>query len=114
MKVNFTAQKLRNEDAHKLPKDVAQRDEIQEANRMKEAPPLNVFCDLSFQRQQVGEQIAMREQHAFRSRGRAGGENDFDESVFINTFKRVRLSGVRGDRFAKFIQTEERNIQTFG
>ena len=110
MKVNFTAQKLRDEDAHKLSKDVAQRDEIQKANRMKESLPLNVLCDLSFERQQVGEQITMREQHAFRCRGRAGGENDFDECAFIDTFKRVWLGGVRSDRFAQFIQQQERKI----
>src|SRR6266536_3258480 len=113
MKVNFTAQKLRDKDAHELSEDVAQGHEIQEANRMNKSLPLDVFFDLNFERQKVGEQIAVREQHTLR-RGRGTGcEDDFDERVFINLLDQVWVGGVVCNRLAQFIKREKRNVSAF-
>ncbi len=46
--MDFAAQELRHEETQELPENVAQGDEIEEANRMKEPLPFNVLLYLRF------------------------------------------------------------------
>ena len=66
LKVNLAAEHLRHEKPHELPEDVAERQEVEEANRVDDALPARILHDLLFERREVGEQVAVRQAHAAR------------------------------------------------
>src|SRR5207248_804768 len=70
LKVNFAAKELRHEEPHELPEDVAERQEVEEADGVDEALPTQVLPRLLFERREVGEQVAVREADAARVGGR--------------------------------------------
>ena len=72
------AQNLREENSEKLAKYVAERKEVEKAQRVKEAFPTAVTIDFFFEGFEVGEQVAVGEDDAARFGGGAGGEDDFD------------------------------------
>ena len=65
------AHELRKKNPQKLPEDVAQRQQVQKANRVDEAFVLEILLNLRLQRCHVRENIAMRDDNALGIRGRA-------------------------------------------
>ena len=59
-------QQLRQEDTQELSEDMAERQQIEKAQRMKDALVLQILADLALQRLQVGEDVAVSDDHAAR------------------------------------------------
>jgi len=57
----------RNKRRHGLSEHVAERQQIQEANGKERAAPAPVLADLAFHRNDVGKDVAMRDDDAFGS-----------------------------------------------
>ena len=74
-------QQLRQEDAEDLAEDVAEWQKIQKAKRVKDALVAQVFADFVFERRQVGENVAVRNDDAARFGSCARGENDLHDVV---------------------------------
>ena len=72
------AENLGQENSEKLAEYVAERKEVEKAQRMKEAFPAAVTIDFFFEGFEVGEQVAVGEDDAARFGRGAGGEDDFD------------------------------------
>src|SRR5580692_4987954 len=71
------AHQLRKEDAKKLPEDVAERQQIQEADGMNPSFVLEIFLNLQFQWRNIGENVAVRDYDSLGLGGGAGSEDDF-------------------------------------
>ena len=72
---------MRQEDAEELAEDVAERQQVQEAQRMEDALVLEIFADLAFERLEVRQDVAVRDDDAaWLGRG-AGGEDNLDDVV---------------------------------
>src|SRR5579862_49938 len=97
------AQNLREENSEKLAEHVAERKEIEKAQRMKEAFPAAIAVDFFFEGFEVGEQVAVGEDDAAGLGRGAGGEDDFDRIGALN-----RRGGKCGDRLARW-----RGLQAF-
>ena len=89
-------QQRRDEQAQELAEDVAQRNQVQETDGMDEALVFQVGADFSFKRLEVGEEVAVGEDHALGVGGGAGGKNDL-QHVLAAQLRR----GVGGARVAR-------------
>ena len=69
----------RHERRHRLPEHVAERQQVQEPDRMERPLVLPVLRDLALDRDDVREDVAVRDRHALRIGRRAGGEDDLGE-----------------------------------
>jgi hypothetical protein len=67
VEVNLAAEELWHKHAHELTKDVTQRNQHKKAKRMNQRSPTAVFVYLALEREQIGEDISVRQHHAFRS-----------------------------------------------
>ena len=74
-------QHRRNERRHGLAEHVAERQQVQEANREERRRPFPVLQHLAFDRHDVGEHVAVRDDHAFRFGCRARREDDLRDVV---------------------------------
>ena len=88
------AKNLREENSEKLAEDVAQRQEIEKAQRMKDAFVAAVAREFFFDRSKIREKIAVREDDAARLRRGAGREDDFD---WVGAPDRGRRRNCRAD-----------------
>ena len=80
-KMNLRRQQRRNPQAHELPKDVAKRQRMQNAQRVNEALVAQVLADLLFQGIERGQHIAVGVHDAFRLAGGAGGKDDLQRRI---------------------------------
>ncbi len=78
---NFAGDHGRDEGRHGLSEQVAERQQIQEADGRERAHVFAVFFDALVDRLQVREDVAMRDGDAFRVAGGAGGEEDLGHVV---------------------------------
>src|ERR1700734_3674556 len=85
MKYHRAAHQLGQEDSQKLSEDVTERQQIQEADRMKPAFVLQIFLNFQFQRRNVGENIAVRDHNSLWLGGGAGSEDDFERVGRLDT-----------------------------
>src|SRR5437660_11021057 len=76
---------------------MAERNQIQKAYWMDQAFPFQMRLDFPFQRDEVGEQVAVGNPYAFGICGRARREDYFDIVVFPDIVDRVRSGGVSGE-----------------
>ena len=74
-------QQLRQEDAEEFAEYMAERQEVQEAQGMKDALVAQILADLALQRLQVGQDVAVRNDHAARLRRGARGEDNLDDVI---------------------------------
>ncbi len=77
MKRTRPGQHRRHECAHRLAEHVAERQQIEEANRQERLRPLPVLRDLFLDGNDVGEDVPMGDDDALWIRGRAGRKDDF-------------------------------------
>ncbi len=110
MKEDLAAKQLRDEDAHELPEDMAERHQVQKANGMKRALPLEIFLDLSLKRREVRQQISMRENHAFRVSRSARSKDDLGD-VVERRVDRKSVDCVARDLAAQLFNADSRKIQ---
>ena len=80
-KMHGRGQQLRQEDAEKLSEDVAERQQVQKAQRMEDALVAKVLADLALQRLEVGQDVAVRDDDAARLGRGARGEDDLHDVV---------------------------------
>ena len=84
--VEFGGEQRRHPEAHELAEDVAERQGVEEAQRMHPALILEIFCDLVFDGLQAGEDVAMGVDDAFGLGGGARGEDDLEWGLFVDGF----------------------------
>src|ERR1700761_2868506 len=70
-------QKRRNENAQHLPENMAQRQQIQEAQGMEETLVPQIFLDFVLDGFDIGQHVAVRDHYATRLGGRSGSEDYF-------------------------------------
>ena len=78
------AEHRRDECRHRLPEHVAERQQIQKAERIKRRAPLPILQDFFFDGDDVREDVAMRDDDALRLGRRARGEDDFGGRVPVD------------------------------
>src|SRR5579864_7428213 len=71
------AHQLRKEDAKKLAEDVAERQQVQEADGVYPSFVFEIFPNLQFERRNIGENVAVRNYDSLGLGGGAGSEDDF-------------------------------------
>ena len=74
-------QHRRHERRHRLAEHVAERQQVQEADRLERPRVLPVLRDLALDRDDVREDVAVRDDDALRLGGRAGREDDLGDVV---------------------------------
>ena len=84
MNTTTPGQHRRDEGGHGLAEHVAERQQVQEADGKKRPRVFAVFLDLAFHRNDVRENVAMRDDDALGLGGGAGGEDDFGDLVFVD------------------------------
>ena len=87
---------------------MAERKQVEKAQRMDRALPFQVRLNPLFQRSQIREQVAMRDAHTFRFGGRARGENYLDRIIFINVRHYVRRRRMMRNQRTGLFQGENR------
>ena len=80
-KVDLRCQQRRNPQPHELAKDVAERQRMQNAQRMNQALVAQVLGHLLFQGIERGQHIAVGMHDALRLPGSAGGEDDLQRRI---------------------------------
>ncbi len=98
--MHLCGQQRRNPQAHKLAENVAQRQGVQEAQRMKPAFVAQIFLDLALQNFDAGQNIAVRMNDAFRGRRGAGSKENLQRRVRIERriwleHRRTRQRGIK-------------------
>src|ERR1017187_6464733 len=78
-------QHLRQKDSQELSEHVTQGQQVQKPQRMKDAFILQVLANLPLQRFQVGENVAMSDDHASRLGGGSGSEYDLHDVIPCHT-----------------------------
>src|ERR1019366_10759046 len=73
---------------------------------MKNALVAKVFPDLALQRIEVGEYVAMRNDHTARLGGRARGEDDLHDVVARERWRNNWFAGVSGNLLAQGFQID--------
>ena len=106
-------QQLRQKDAEELSEDVAERQQVEKAQRMKDALVLQILADLALQRLQVGQDVAVRDDDAARLGRRAGGEDDLHDVVARERRRSDRRVGVRRELLAQRFQIQARHARDF-
>ena len=81
LKDGFAADERRDEEPHELTEDVAEGNEVEEAYRVDQSFPAQVFLHLAFDRGDVGEQIAMGQAYAARFVCGSRGVDDLDRII---------------------------------
>ncbi len=79
-----------NEGGHRLAEHVAERQEVQKANRRKWPAPLAVLHDFAFDRHDVREDVAVGDDDAFGLGRRAGREDDLRHVVAPTAERQAR------------------------
>ena len=69
-----TRQHRRDECRHRLSEHMAEREKVQKANRLERLGVFLVLLHLALDRHDVGENVPVLDDYAFRFRRRAGGE----------------------------------------
>src|SRR5580700_8653490 len=102
---NRRTQQRRHKQCHELSKDVTKRHQRDESQRMKPALILSIGMNAAFERLQICQKIAMRQNHTARLSCSAGGKKDLRDVIsrdglvgkaFINSLFRPTAS--RQDR----------------
>ena len=83
----------RNVRGHRLSEEVAERQQVQESDRLKGPRVPLVFVDLARHRHDVGEDVAMTDHHAFRFGCRARREHDLRHVIAIDRHDGYRTVG---------------------
>ena len=102
------AQKLRQEDSEELPENVAQGQEIQKTHRMHQAFIFQVFANFCFERRDIGQDIAVRDDHAFGLGRRAGGKDDLEGIARFDCGRRIRRAGMTRQGVRQVFQNDDR------
>ena len=90
MKTTTPRQHRRDERRHRLAEHVAERQQVQEAQREERPAPLAVLQDLAFDRHDVRQHVAVGDDDALGLGGRAGGEDDLGDVVAADRHSRRR------------------------
>ena len=77
MKTTTPGKHRRNERRHGLSEHVAQRQQVEKSDGRERAGVAEVFLHLIFDRNNVGQNVPMRDDDALGLGGGAGGEDDF-------------------------------------
>jgi hypothetical protein len=85
-------QHRRNKRRHGLPEHVAERQQVEKTDGRERPLVAKIFLHFAFHRNDVGENIAVRNDYALGLGGGAGGENDLGGLISRD---RNRLSGRR-------------------
>src|SRR5262245_4988514 len=80
-------QKHRNKQSHRLSEHMAERQQVENADRLKWFGPLSVFCDFFLKRPQVGANVAVPMHDSMRRARCAGRVDDFDNVVRVHLRK---------------------------
>src|SRR5690348_2010418 len=86
--IDCCAEYLRKKNSKKLAKDVAQRKQIEYANRMEETFIAAVMFEFRCNRRNVGENISVRKHNAARFGCRAGREDNLHGIVLSGGYRR--------------------------
>ena len=105
-KDDFAAQQCRNEDAHRLSEDMAERQQTHKAHGVKPTLQPAPFIDFPLEPIEVRQKIPMCQTHAFGLRSRAGRKNDFGEIVVSDRGRVVRVLRTAPDGFTEFFDGE--------
>ncbi len=81
LEVDFGGEQGRGPEAHELAEDVAERQAVEEAQRMKRPLEGEVLLHLALDGVEAGEDVAMGVDDAARCGGGAGGEDDLEGRV---------------------------------
>src|ERR1700722_3704582 len=73
---------------------------------MKEAPILQILCDLDLERRKIRQYVAMRQDDSFGLRRRARGEYDLQGVTRRELGGATRGRGVATYRFGKFFEPQ--------
>ena len=90
-------QHRRHEGRHRLAEHVAERQQVQEAERKEGAPVPRVLPDLALHRHDVGQHVRVRDPDAPGLGRGAGREDDLGQVVAARTVRGVRFGGGAGD-----------------
>ncbi len=104
-------QQLRQKDSEKLSKDMAQWQQVQETQRMKDALVAKVLADLALQRLEVGQNVAMGDDYTARLGSRARGKDDLHDVVARERRRSNGLIGVRRNLLAQGFQVDVRDAR---
>ena len=111
LKVDFAAEELRHEDAHELAEDMAERQQVEEADRVEGPFPLAVLVDLALKRAEVRQQVAVRDDDALRLGGRPRREDDLGDVVFANVFAGEGGRRVMRDGLGQLVESDARQVE---
>src|ERR1019366_2569212 len=84
-----SAEQRGKKNSQELSEDMAQRQQVEEANRMHQPLVLQVFSDFGFERGEVADHVRVGEHDSLGLGRGAGGENDFE------WIGRLNLSGTK-------------------
>src|SRR5437762_2337232 len=88
---------------------MAQRQEVEKAQRMKEALGHAELSNLALQGLEIREDILVREHHAPRLAGGTGSKDNLDRIARAQILRRVGLVRKSGERFANGFKDEGRD-----
>jgi hypothetical protein len=96
---HHAVQQRRHERRHRLAEHVAERKQVEEADRQERPGVLPVLRDFTLDRDDVGEDVPVREHHALRLRRGAGREDHLGDVVCadLDGGQRTRRAARRGD-----------------
>ena len=106
------AEERRHEERHELAEDVAQRNDGDEAQRVKPALVFSVLGDALFQWFEIREEIAVGQDNATRLAGGAGGEENLRDMAAGNGL--IGENGNGGVQAGLCISMTGRLMQLFG
>ena len=89
---HYAGQHRRDEGGHGLAEHVAERQKIQKADGGERAGVIAILEDFTFHRNNIGQNVAVRNDDAFGFGGGAGSEDDFGGLVFFMAAGR-RMAG---------------------
>src|SRR4029077_12755850 len=91
LKDNSCAQQRRNEERHELAEDVAERHKRDEAERVKPALVFSVRVDAALEGIEIGQKVAVGEDHAAGLGSGAGSEENLRDVASSDGFVGERL-----------------------
>src|SRR5262249_48252212 len=108
LKKDLTEKQSRHEYSHKLPEDVAERQQAQKPDRMKWSLELQILFDFGFGRGGVAERVGVRQVAALGPRSRPGSEDDLGQLARPDFFILMGRGGVAPNRLDQLIEPQSR------
>ena len=89
---------------------MAQRQQVQKADGMNQTLVLEIFGDLRLESFQVGENVAVGDDHAFGLGGAAGSEYDLNHVAALKRRRSVGRAGAASNQLRDGLQFESGNL----